>query len=82
VGLYPNPSTGQLTLSLDAGGSGPLALDWYDAQGRLIASERHSLPAGRSEIEIDRSSWPPGLYLWRARRGSQQAQGKLMLHTN
>ena len=72
--LWPNPSTGRVAVEFAGWGH----LEAYDAQGRQVLRHEGSAP-----LDLDVSGWARGLYTLRLRTAAgQQAQGKLMLHTN
>jgi hypothetical protein len=61
--IYPNPTTGQLSLDLklDAGETGTFEL--YDLSGRLAASWQ--MLGGQSKYSFDATSLPAGTYIYR-----------------
>ena len=59
--LFPNPSTGSLTLSFS---DGPQRIEVLDAQGRLVEMPRPALRNGTMEINLH-SELPNGHYLLR-----------------
>ena len=61
--LYPNPTTGQFTVSSRQGAK----VQVYDLFGRKVLET--------TEQEIDMSSYPAGLYIWRV----GEARGKLVI---
>lgn len=82
IEVYPNPSSGQVSFKIDTETAGNLHLEWHDLTGRRVLTEARELDAGTNELHFDRSHWPDGLYLWRARIGVHSAEGKLMLQSN
>ncbi|WP_420458434.1 endo-1,4-beta-xylanase [Neolewinella sp.] len=69
LGVYPNPSDGQLTLSVDHGGSSPTAqLEVLTLAGRLVDRAFLPLRAGSNEYAYPGAVLlKPGLYLLRLR---------------
>ncbi len=64
--LYPNPTTGQVTLDLEAYGSRTVELSWYDAQNGLL--HRVEVDAAATPMQqLDFSGYPNGIYLVRAK---------------
>jgi hypothetical protein len=58
--IYPNPSAGIITLSMDHVYSGQLELKVYNSTGALV--KRESRPWSDAEITVDLSEVPAGLY--------------------
>jgi hypothetical protein len=74
IKVFPNPASGQLTLTLEA----PAAGEWqlFHADGRLAL--RQLLQAGRSAYEVDVSALPPGMYFYRVfLEGQPAGSGKV-----
>jgi len=63
--IYPNPTTGQFTVSSRQGATGEIQV--YDLFGRKVLESK--------EPEIDMSTYPAGLYIWRV----GEARGKLVI---
>lgn len=63
--VYPNPTSGQATLSLHLPQGGPVSAQLSDMQGRLLQEvlPPASLPAGEHLFELPTAGLPPGMYL-------------------
>ncbi len=59
--VFPNPFSGQLTLSAFAQTKSALQVELYDFQGRFL--ERYFFPAGADMLLLNLHDLPPGLYL-------------------
>ena len=58
--IYPNPSTGTVTVKTNSDASGSLCFTICDLQGREILI--HDLSSAKKEIELDLSKFLPGIY--------------------
>jgi hypothetical protein len=74
---WPNPTTGQVTLSLPTMGIGAYHVRVMDAVGRVVFTGK--VAAGTDRYGIDLAGEPNGLYLVEARSGGVQLQQRLML---
>ena len=79
--VYPVPATGQVHFLVTPSQTGPVALDIYDVQGRLM---RHLTDAtgvaGKSaEYLLDGSTWAAGVYTVRLSAAGQVTHSKLVL---
>jgi hypothetical protein len=70
--LYPNPTTGTLTIELPGGQGGSMAL--YNLLGQNVYQA--TLAAGQTTLALN---LPPGLYLYRIGSGNQATNGKLLV---
>jgi len=74
IKVFPNPASGQLTLTIENPASGEWQL--FHADGRLAL--RQSLQAGRSVYEVDVAALPPGMYFYRVfLEGQPAGSGKV-----
>ena len=74
VQLAPNPAAQQVFLQLGSGAAViPRRVRFYNATGQL--HQAYSLEAGQTDIQIDVSAWPPGMYFWDV-SGSDGKSGK------
>ncbi len=70
--LYPNPSTGALTIELPNGKGGSIAL--YNLLGQGVYSA--PIAGGQTTLALN---LPPGLYLYRIGSGGKAVNGKLLV---
>jgi hypothetical protein len=70
--LYPNPTTGTLTIELPSGQGGSMAL--YNLLGQSIYQT--TLSGGQTTLTLN---LPPGLYLYRIGSGGKAVNGKLLV---
>jgi hypothetical protein len=62
IAVFPNPSTGLFTLTVDNDQRGALALRVTDALGRTVASEQLTKGAAALSHSLDLSKLAPGVY--------------------
>jgi hypothetical protein len=76
----PNPSRGSISLAVAGGGVAPVALEAYDAGGRLVARRGpQDLQAGWNSLSWDLSGLPSGLYVVRARSGADVSESRKLV---
>ncbi len=63
--VYPNPTTGEITVNLNAYGDRIVRIEIYDAQGKAQKVQELN-PAETSSLRLDLSEYPNGIYLIRA----------------
>jgi hypothetical protein len=61
VSIFPNPSRGEFTLSLDL--KGLVSVQVFDAQGRLVHTEAFNAQSGTTNKTLDLSNMAKGTYL-------------------
>lgn len=61
--LYPNPSTGNLNISLNAESSSPLLITVYDCDGRKWTELNTQLASGDNVLPLQLTNLGPGEYL-------------------
>jgi hypothetical protein len=61
--LYPNPVQEKLSLKITGLSSGPLEINVYDTQGKLLRTKQVTVGGNSLNEEIDLSELPRGLYL-------------------
>lgn len=72
--VYPNPSNGAMQLSLNLPQEGNLALSVRDMSGKTLKTWKEEVEAGLSELSLDLTALPAGLYLLHLEKdGAQQA---------
>ncbi|MEZ4698786.1 MAG: DUF1501 domain-containing protein [Rhodothermales bacterium] len=68
---YPNPFASATTISFSLREAGPVTVDVYDIQGRVVAAlVDRTLPAGEHRVTFDAAGLPSGTYLYRIRTGA------------
>ena len=79
-GSRPNPMRNSGMLAFDLPRAGAVALDLFDARGRLVrrvlADEWR--PAGPQSVRLERGTLPAGLYLVRLSSGDTHATAKVV----
>jgi hypothetical protein len=73
VNVYPNPATNQVTFNIDAA-VGPLNVELYDLQGKLVLSR---LVSNNNPVSIE--SLNSGLYFYRLSENQNFYTGKIMV---
>jgi hypothetical protein len=68
IALYPNPTTGQLAITLQSSLSeGNLIIDLFDATGRAISSTPFIYSQGSQIMSLDLTAQPSGVYFLQIR---------------
>ena len=75
--LYPNPSSGQVTLDWYASAVETLSVEVYSETGGRILSREFEVLEGANQLQLDLQDLPPGLYLLRAVSARQTFAGKI-----
>ena len=79
VRVWPNPASGQVTVSLLVPLPQTVAWHLHDQLGREVRLAL--LPAGQQEVEVQLAGVPPGLYFWQMEQeGQRVGSGKLIMH--
>jgi hypothetical protein len=80
LSAYPNPFNPVTTLSLALPQAGPVTVDLYDVNGRLVRQLLHgTLAAGVQQITLDGSALPSGIYFVRLQAPAFTRTQKLVL---
>jgi hypothetical protein len=75
--LYPNPSSGRVTVTCRVGENEDVKLDIYNLQGQLV--KKHLQPGGNFvKFDIDVTDLAPGLYIVQMTTADQKAVRKLI----
>ncbi len=75
----PNPTSGAAVLPLSLTQSGPVRLELFDANGRLLYQWENRLDAGMGQLEIPAAAMPQtGVYWWRVQIGEMVQRGKMV----
>jgi hypothetical protein len=80
LSLYPNPTTGAVTLVVEARKPGPVAIDITDVMGRTVQTHNaYAETAGKNEIAISLADRQAGTYLVKVHHDNKIAVKKLSL---
>ena len=75
--VYPNPFTDQATVELPELPKGPVTLEVFSVEGRLV--QRRVYPRSR-KLPLDRKGMQGGMYLFRIQAdGTMLGSGRLMV---
>lgn len=74
--IYPNPSTGALTISGNGTAGQASRIEMYDGSGRRVYAAELRMEQGRAEIDI--SSLPRGIYHYMIQSGSVRQGGSII----
>jgi hypothetical protein len=77
--IYPNPSSGNISLDITSAVDGAAVLNIYDLAGTIIESDAKTLSAGRTNIPLDLSHLSKGTYLLRLKGESIDVTEKIIL---
>ncbi len=69
--IYPNPTTGTLTLALPGNVSGTIAVSVFDAQGKLALAIPALSVSGSAPVELELGDLPFGMYLLRVEQSQR-----------
>jgi serine protease AprX len=76
---YPNPSTGNTTLSFELSKAGSVQVGVYSITGRLVKSfEKANLSAGKNELFIEAEDLPTGTYIIKLVSGKESQSVKFI----
>jgi hypothetical protein len=70
--LFPMPFIDELNIRLDATSAEPLRIHLFDANGRLLKSEQHSVAIGEQFLRIDTQALAQGTYVVAFEQGSSR----------
>ncbi len=77
--VYPNPSTGNVNLELNAAADETYSISCMDITGRIVYEETLTVTKGMNYKQLDLQSVKKGLYIIEAKSGSQNFSQKLIL---
>lgn len=72
LSVFPMPFVDELNIRLDATSTEPLRIHLFDANGRLLKSEQHSVAAGEQMLRIDTQALAHGSYVVAFEQGAQR----------
>jgi hypothetical protein len=76
-GVYPNPSNGEVTISLST--SNDVNVSLFDVRGRQVYDQLHSNTSDSFNEKIDFSAMASGVYMLNVESGSKRAVKKLVI---
>lgn len=79
IRMYPNPANDMLAISLPAPGNGPVSVQLYSSNGRLIKTLYEAQGHSPSLLELDVREFDAGIYLLKVQTGSESSSKKLVL---
>ena len=65
ISVYPNPGSGSFVVAIALRDPQPASIHVFDLLGRRVYSEERFTSAGATQLQLDGSNWPRGLYLFR-----------------
>lgn len=77
--IAPNPANGMTQIFLDANQASSGVISLYDISGKMVLQQNVAIAEGLNTVELDISSFDPGLYLMSAQQGSLVLQSKLII---
>ena len=78
VVAYPVPMQEFLTLDLSTPNTGAVEIEFYDATGRLVLSQKASAQGGNTRYQLDVKPLAAGIYSLRVRQGKNEVRKKLL----
>jgi len=72
LSVFPMPFVDELNIRLDATSTEPLRIHLFDANGRLLKSEQHSVASGEQLLRIDTQTLASGTYVVAFEQGAQR----------
>ncbi len=80
IDVYPNPTTTSATFAIKMDSPGEVGVSIYDLLGRQVLSPEVRVSSGISiDLNVDVSSLPGGMYLYRVTSGQGSDSGKLIV---
>ena len=76
-GVYPNPSNGEVTISLST--SNDVNVSLFDVRGRQVYDQLHSNTSDSFNERVDFSAMSTGVYMLEVQSGSKRAIKKLVI---
>jgi hypothetical protein len=77
--VYPNPTTGALTIEYKSATDGTIELHVFDVTGKLMQVQSNSAFAGTNTYHLDLNSLNSGIYLLEIKNGNEVTHSKLMI---
>ncbi len=79
IAVFPNPSKGDIKISLGSLKPSEVAIEVMDASGKIIKSENINTKTGINEISLDLGEYENGLYCINIRSGDYSKTVKLII---
>jgi len=79
INLFPNPTSGKLTLSIDSKVSNELQVELFDVMGRKLI-DRADIILYNNQYQLNLEEYPSGVYLVKIRLENQAFTEKITLH--
>jgi PKD repeat protein len=79
VNVYPNPSTGKFTFTIDSKKGAKMSMRVMNSMGQQVAQNETYLTTGSNKIQLDLSSLSDGLYFVNLRAGDEVKSVRLYL---
>jgi hypothetical protein len=76
-GVYPNPSNGEVTISLST--SNDVNVSLFDVRGRQVYDQLHNNTSDSFNEKVDFSAMASGVYMLNVESGSKRAVKKLVI---
>lgn len=81
VGLYPNPASNSVNITLEMNHNSDVIVNIFDLTGRLVVSEsKGSMARGTNNIQLNTSKLNNGIYMYQVVMGDQVESGKLTIN--
>ncbi len=81
VRLYPNPSSGDARIDLEADRQGTCRVSLLDLTGRVLWEKEQAMVRGKNTLSLSKEQWTPGQYLVRVRaEGERLVRKWTVLH--
>jgi hypothetical protein len=78
--LFPNPSTGEVNVSLKNSESDEIRFRLYKVSGELLRNEKWPAQSGEPFFKkLDLSALPNGLFYYELKNGEEKATGSLII---
>jgi hypothetical protein len=77
--VYPNPTTGVLSVDFETLSGGNLEVRVLDLAGRVVTRNTIAISAGSNSFSVDLSSNPAGIYMLQLQEGERVETVKVIL---
>jgi hypothetical protein len=74
--IYPNPSSGRITVDYNSETDGDVNLVVFDLMGRMIQNQMATASEGLNSFNLDYADLQPGIYMLEVINGSEMKQMK------